>query len=230
MGDAYDSLLCKDTTKNTSFSAALQPSQPKRVRFPENNNRQDFINEPAVQIKHQKIDKAGHSIGEKGKMTPMAVELMAWREALSLKDVQQLCGDFNNDFTVAVLNAGAGLCTYSSVRASFRPVWFSEINDQQAKIILEFTNHKTERIRDTFGGAKPGGSRSGIKAFVQAIRELYRRYKQNGLRPVYLTTCGHALPRLHKDGKQARQKREDRMAVYLSSVHYFRATALCFSA
>ena len=43
-------------------------------------------------------DKAGHIIGEKGKLTPMAVELMAWREALTLQDVKQLCGDFNNDF------------------------------------------------------------------------------------------------------------------------------------
>jgi hypothetical protein len=45
----------------------------------------------------------------------MRLELLIWREALTLQDIQKLCKDKNNGMTVAVLAAGVGVCTYSSV-------------------------------------------------------------------------------------------------------------------
>ena len=146
---------------------------------------------PTNAVVHRKTDKAGHSIGEIGKLSPMAVELMAWREALTLKDVQNLCSDTGNELTVAVLNAGAGLCTYASTRAGFRPLWFSEINDKQAHIVVEMTNHKAKRLKDTFGGHKPRNYKRGVKIselFTEIIVGLYKHVLSCGMWAAYMTT------------------------------------------
>ena len=100
-------------------------------------------------------DKVNCTIGDLSKgsntqLTRIGVELAAWREALTLEQVQQMCSDKNNDITVAVLNAGAGVCTYASIRAGMRPVWYSEVNKKQSNIYNKMTNNQATCIGDTF--------------------------------------------------------------------------------
>ena len=54
-----------------------------------------------------------------------------------------------NKITVGILAAGAGVCTYSSVRAGFRPIWCTETNGLANKIWTEI--YGGECLGDTFG-------------------------------------------------------------------------------
>ena len=56
-------------------------------------------------------------------------ELEQWRERLSKDEIQKLSKNIQNELTVGVLAAGVGVCTYSSVRAGFRPIWMTEVDE-----------------------------------------------------------------------------------------------------
>ena len=79
----------------------------------------------------------------------MKVELALWRETLSQKQILKLCKNKENKITMGVLAAGAGICTYSSVRSGFRPIWCTETNATCNKIWKEL--YDGDCLGDTFG-------------------------------------------------------------------------------
>jgi site-specific DNA-cytosine methylase len=75
-------------------------------------------------------------------------ELEQWRERLSKDEIQKLSKNIQNELTVGVLAAGVGVCTYSSVRAGFRPIWMTEVDEDSVKVWKEL--YSGECLGDTF--------------------------------------------------------------------------------
>ena len=76
-------------------------------------------------------------------------ELEQCRERLSKDEIQKLSKNIQNELTVGVLAAGVGVCTYSSVRAGFRPIWMTEVDeDSSVKVWKEL--YSGECLSDTF--------------------------------------------------------------------------------
>ena len=93
----------------------------------------------------------------------MRKELTMWREAVTEKQIRSWSRDEENQMTIAILGAGAGLCTYSAVRAGFRPIWAAEIDETRNKI-----------LKDLYG----------VRCVGDAFEADYSRLE----RPRYLTT------------------------------------------
>ena len=78
----------------------------------------------------------------------MQMELSLWREALSQEQILKLSNNKQNKITVGILAAGAGVCTYSSVRSGFRPIWCTETSKTASEIWKQLYN--SECLGDTF--------------------------------------------------------------------------------
>ena len=78
----------------------------------------------------------------------MKTELEQWREQMTKQQIQKLSRDKANEFTVGILAAGIGVCTYSSVRTGFRPIWMTEVDEDAIRIWKDLYGGKC--LGDTF--------------------------------------------------------------------------------
>ena len=93
----------------------------------------------------------------------ISLELELWREAISKQQIYSKSNDKSNNRTVAILGAGAGLCTYSAVRAGFRPIYAAEVEEDRNQILRELYN-------------------------LQCIGDAFKADYSSLERPMYLTT------------------------------------------
>ena len=88
------------------------------------------------------------SESETAQRMAMKTELEQWREQMTKQQIQKLSRDKANEFTVGILAAGIGVCTYSSVRTGFRPIWMTEVDEDAIRIWKDLYGGKC--LGDTF--------------------------------------------------------------------------------
>jgi hypothetical protein len=61
------------------------------------------------------------------KQTEVAKERQIWRDSFTFQQAMEQCHETHTQFTVVVLQSGGLLCTHSSIRAGWTPIWGTEI-------------------------------------------------------------------------------------------------------
>ncbi len=61
------------------------------------------------------------------KQTEVAKERQIWRDSFTFQQAMEQCHETHTQFTVVVLQSGGLLCTHSSIRAGWTPIWGAEI-------------------------------------------------------------------------------------------------------
>ena len=85
-------------------------------------------------------------------VSPMGLKLTKWRRAFSIERAKTYARQRSkNDFTCAILHSGGCLDTIAAIRAGFKPIWGSEIHEQQAKMFSDLTG--AQCLGDTFSKA-----------------------------------------------------------------------------